>query len=164
MNYNFEIGEIIIHQNEYDGVLETYFFQIVEITEYTLVIRNISSRYISISTEGCNISPRKDKFTELFGTREIVKDIVKEFSTAYDEDYDVDIPFPTYFRFDSDICFTMESCMVAIAEFAGNIYFKDGEGYDPYDAETENAIVTVVAHDGERSERNFKDILMEYNG
>ena len=38
----------------------------------------------------------------------------------------------------------------------------DGEGYDPYDEETENAEVTVVCRDGERLERNFGDILKEY--
>ena len=162
-NNDFQIGDIIINMIDYPERYYTYFFQITGITEYTLVMRNIASMYTSISDEGCSIMPRKDKFIDFLGTREVEKEYVKEFFTAYDIE-DPLAPYPTYFRFDTSLCSTMEENMEHLAEFAGNIYFKDGEGYDPYDPETENVIVTVVAHDGERSERNFKDILMKYNG
>lgn len=172
INNDFNVGDVIIRCRDFACKVYANFYQVTKVLDDKLIIHPIYSLYTSISGDGCDTLPRRDKFSDLSDecyTEEyerkyctVKKEVVKKDSSAYSETDDILAPFPEYFRFNEDMCFTMDSTMEELAAYAGTIIFMDGEGYDPYDEETENAEVTVVCHDGERLERNFGDILKEY--
>lgn len=171
----FSVGDVIIHSRDFDETIYTEFYQITKITDAGLVIHPIHTLYTSITEFGCDIMPIKDKFSDI-GAIDSEKFYSEEYERKYltidpqkvgadaNAYYNVDItePFPVYFCFNEEMCFTANANLKRFSEWAGIVNFKDGEGYDPEDPDSGNVTVTVSESSGNQYEINFLELMENY--